>query len=172
MRRVASSWHRRLRSKWALLEFLLLTCSPFASAENENENDKKLTNIPRDMISHRHGGSIILTASMSGSIVNYPQVHAAYGTSKAAVLHLTRLMAAELAVHKIRVNSISPGYMDTRLNAGEDLTDVWKTWWERTPMGRIGNPEELVGPVVLLASEAGSFMTGSDVKVDGGYCLT
>ena len=99
------------------------------------------------MISHHRGGSIILMASMSGSIVNYPQVHAAYGTSKAAVLHLTRLMAAELAVHKIRVDSISPA-------GGSGILRNW------------------VSPVVLLASEAGSFMTGSDVKVDGGYCLT
>jgi NAD(P)-dependent dehydrogenase (short-subunit alcohol dehydrogenase family) len=114
------------------------------------------------------GGSIILTASMAGHIVNYPQTHVAYGTSKAAVHHMTRCMAAELAVHGIRVNSMSPGYMDTRLNASSDLQDVRPIWWERTPMGRIGAKEELIGPIVLLASEAGSFMTGSDLRVDGG----
>jgi sorbose reductase len=119
------------------------------------------------MIAHGRGGSIILTASMAGHIVNYPQTHVAYGTCKAAVLHMTRCMAAELAVHKIRVNSISPGYMDTRLNSSSDLHHVLPIWWERTPMGRIGGKEELIGPIVLLASAAGSFMTGSDLVVDG-----
>ena len=120
-----------------------------------------------EMIARGTGGSIILTASMAGHIVNYPQTHVAYGTSKAGVHHMTRCLAAEWAVHGIRVNSLSPGYMDTRLNASEDLTDVLPTWFERTPMGRMGNKEELIGPVVLLASSAGSFMTGSDLKIDG-----
>lgn len=119
------------------------------------------------MIAKGRGGSIILTASMAGHIVNYPQTHVAYGTSKAAVHHMTRCMAAELAVHGIRVNSLSPGYMDTRLNASSNLQVIRPIWWERTPMGRIGAKEELIGPVVLLASDAGSFMTGSDIPVDG-----
>lgn len=119
------------------------------------------------MITRKTGGSIILTASMAGHIVNYPQTHVAYGTSKAGVQHMTHCLAAEWASHGIRVNSLSPGYMDTRLNASEDLTDVLPTWFERTPMGRMGNKEELIGPVVLLASSAGSFMTGSDLRIDG-----
>ena len=121
----------------------------------------------REMITRRSGGSIILTASMAGHIVNYPQTHVAYGTSKAGVHHMTHCLAAEWAEHGIRVNSLSPGYMDTRLNASEDLTDVLPTWFERTPMGRMGLKEELIGPVVLLASSAGAFMTGSDLRVDG-----
>ncbi|KAL8643621.1 MAG: hypothetical protein Q9226_008235 [Calogaya cf. arnoldii] len=84
---------------------------------------------------------------------------------------MTRCLAAEWAVHGIRINSLSPGYMDTRLNASEDLTDVLPTWFERTPMGRMGNKEELIGPVILLASSAGSFMTGADLRIDGGYTL-
>ena len=119
------------------------------------------------MISRKSGGSIILTASMAGHIVNYPQTHVAYGTSKAGVQHMTRCLAAEWAIHGIRVNSLSPGYMDTRLNASDDLVDVLQTWVDRTPLGRFGNKEELIGPVVLLASSAGSFMTGSDLQVDG-----
>lgn len=121
------------------------------------------------MIERKTGGSIILTASMAGHIVNYPQVHVAYGTSKAAVLHMARCLAAEWAIYGIRVNSLSPGYMDTRLNASEDLVDVLPTWYERTPMGRMGDKEELIGPVVMMASAAGSFMTGSDIKVDGEF---
>ena len=121
------------------------------------------------MIARKSGGSIILTASMAGHIVNYPQTHVAYGTSKAGVHHMTHCLAAEWAIHGIRVNSLSPGYMDTRLNASDDLTDVLPTWFERTPMGRMGRKEELIGPVVLLASTASSFMTGSDLKIDGKY---
>jgi sorbose reductase len=119
------------------------------------------------MIKRGTGGSIILTASMAGHIVNYPQTHVAYGTSKAAVHHMTRCLAAEWASHGIRVNSLSPGYMDTRLNASEDLVDVLPKWYERMPMGRMGEKDEIIGPVVLLASAAGSFMTGSDLRVDG-----
>lgn len=119
------------------------------------------------MIRTKTSGSIILTASMAGHIVNTPQVHVAYGTSKAAVQHMTRCLAAEWAGYGIRVNSLSPGYMDTRLNASDDLTDVHPIWLERTPMGRMGSPNELIGPVILLASSAGSFMTGSDIKIDG-----
>ncbi|KAI9770632.1 MAG: hypothetical protein M1840_003224 [Geoglossum simile] len=123
--------------------------------------------VGREMIKRGTGGSIILTASMAGHIVNYPQTHVAYGTSKAAVHHMARCLAAEWASHGIRVNSLSPGYMDTRLNASGDLVDVLPKWYERTPMGRMGEKDEIIGPVVLLASAAGSFMTGSDLKVDG-----
>ncbi|KAF1982269.1 NAD(P)-binding protein [Aulographum hederae CBS 113979] len=127
--------------------------------------------VGKEMINRKTGGSIILTASMAGHIVNYPQTHVAYGTCKAAVHHMARCLAAEWASYGIRVNSLSPGYMDTRLNASEDLTDVLPIWYERTPMGRMGDTNEIVGPVVLLASPAGSFMTGADLKVDGGYTL-
>ena len=61
---------------------------------------------------------------------------------------------------------MSPVYIDTRLSASEDLGGVLPTWFERTPMGRMGNKEELIGPVVLLASSEGSFMTGSDPRID------
>lgn len=124
-----------------------------------------------EMIARKTGDSIILTASMAGHIVNYPQTHVAYGTCKSAVHHMTRCLAAEWAEYGIRVNSLSPGYMDTRLNASEDLTDVLPIWIEKTPLGRMGRKEELIGPVLLLASDAGSFMVGSNLRVDGGYTL-
>ncbi len=127
--------------------------------------------VGRQMIQRKTGGSIILVASMAGHIVNYPQTHVAYGTSKAGVRHLMHCLAAEWACHGIRVNSLSPGYMDTRLNNGGDLVDVVPKWYERTPMGRFGEREEIVGPCVLMASPAGSFMTGTDIVVDGGYTL-
>ncbi|KIW04457.1 uncharacterized protein PV09_04722 [Verruconis gallopava] len=124
--------------------------------------------VARGMISQRSGGSIVLIASLSGHIVNFPQPQAAYNTSKAAVQHLTRCLAAEWAVHGIRVNSISPGYMDTILNEGVGLAKARTMWNARNPMGRMGVPQELTGPLVLLCSRAGSYMNGADIKVDGG----
>ncbi|GAK58736.1 DNA, complete genome [Candidatus Vecturithrix granuli] len=116
------------------------------------------------------GGRIINIASMSGLIVNYPQNQASYNTSKAAVIHLTKSLATEWAQYNIRVNSISPGYMEGPL-AGPLMEDpaYGPVWMGRTPMGRPGKPEELCGVAVLLASEASSFMTGSNVVIDGGY---
>lgn len=93
--------------------------------------------------------------------------------SKAAVTHLTRNLAAEWAVHGIRVNSVSPGYMDTVLNAGDNLKEVRDVWSSRNPFGRMGDVEEITGPIVLLSStRAGRFMNGADLIVDGGaMCL-
>ncbi|TFK51171.1 NAD(P)-binding protein [Heliocybe sulcata] len=127
--------------------------------------------VAKTMINKSTPGSIILVASMSGHSINFPQPQAAYNVSKAGVLHLARHLAVEWAQHGIRVNSISPGYMDTVLNEGDHLTEARRIWNERTPMGRMGKPEELCGAVVLLASNAGSFMTGSDLRIDGGYTL-
>lgn len=121
------------------------------------------------MESSRKGGCILFTASMSAHYTNFPQPQAAYNASKAGVAHLTRNLAAEWAVHGIRVNSISPGYMDTILNAGDSLADVRKIWDARCPMGRMGDPEEITGPVVLLCSQrAGRYITGADIVIDGG----
>jgi sorbose reductase len=115
------------------------------------------------------GGRIVFVASMSGHIVNYPQPQSAYNVSKAGLLHLTRSLAAEWATYGIRVNSISPGYMDTVLNAGDNLNAVREVWAQRCPMGRMGDIEELTGVVVMLCAErAGGYVTGADVLVDGG----
>lgn len=78
-------------------------------------------------------------------------------------------LAAEWARYGIRVNSISPGYMDTVLNAGDNLAGVREVWNARCPMGRMGNVEELTGVVVMLCAErAGGYVTGADILVDGG----
>lgn len=120
------------------------------------------------MIAAGRKGTIVLIASISGHRVNFPQPQAAYNASKAALLSIKSSLAAEWAVHGIRVNTISPGYMDTILNEGEGLEEARRTWAERNPMGRMGQPEELSGPLVLLCSNAGSYMTGADLLVDGG----
>ncbi|OBJ42857.1 SDR family oxidoreductase [Mycobacterium colombiense] len=121
----------------------------------------------RAMVDQGRGGVIITTASMSGSIINVPQQVGHYCASKAAVIHLTKAMAVEFAPHNIRVNSVSPGYILTELV--EPLTEFHRQWEPKIPLGRIGRPEELTGLYVYLASEASSYMTGSDVVIDGGY---
>lgn len=117
------------------------------------------------------GGSILLIASVSGHLVVYPQPQAAYGLSKAGIVHLTKSLAAEWAVHGIRVNCISPGYMNTVLNHGPGIDKLKATWLSRVPMGRFGQPSELVGTVVMLCSKASSYTTGTDVIVDGKYMV-
>lgn len=116
--------------------------------------------------------SITLIASMSAHRVNFPQPQAAYNASKAAVVSLKSSLAAEWAVHGIRVNSISPGYMDTILNAGEgNIKQAREIWNSRSPMGRMGAVGELDGMCVLLASRAGSYITGADMVIDGGTAV-
>ncbi|OQO03768.1 hypothetical protein B0A48_10408 [Cryoendolithus antarcticus] len=116
--------------------------------------------------------SITLTASISAHRVNYPQPQAAYNVSKAAVVALKSSLAAEWAHAGIRVNSISPGYMDTILNAGEgSIEEMRKVWASRNPMGRMGAVGELDGVCVLLASRAGTYINGADFVIDGGATL-
>jgi NAD(P)-dependent dehydrogenase (short-subunit alcohol dehydrogenase family) len=119
------------------------------------------------------GGSIINIASMSGLIANVPQPQASYNASKAAVIHLTRSLAVEWARHGVRVNAISPGYMDTPM-ARPYFEDpkYGGTWMSRIPMGRAGRPEELGPAVVFLAADASSYVTGSNLVIDGGYTAT
>ena len=105
---------------------------------------------------------------MSGYVVNQPQPHSAYAVSKAGVHHLARSMAAEWVGHNIRVNSISPGIMNTRLSGGPSQAGLRRLWLEKSPMG-IGDPEDLTGAVILLCSEAGKFITGTDIKIDGEH---
>ncbi|PWW74839.1 NAD(P)-binding protein [Tuber magnatum] len=125
----------------------------------------------KQMIKQRTGGSIILVASMSSHIVNFPQEQCCYNASKAAVRHLGASLALEWSKYGIRVNSISPGYMDTELNRAPTLETQKAIWCNRTPMKRLGHEDELNNLALFLASSASSFMTGADVIIDGGYCL-
>ncbi|KAL5586332.1 hypothetical protein ACKRZS_012906 [Fusarium odoratissimum] len=127
--------------------------------------------VAKSIASRGTGGSIILMASISAHIVNFPQPQVHYNAAKAAIISMKSSLAAEWAVHGIRVNSISPGYMDTILNEGDGLAEHRAIWAKRTPYGRMGNPEELTGAVVLLASKAGSYITGADILVDGGISV-
>jgi NAD(P)-dependent dehydrogenase (short-subunit alcohol dehydrogenase family) len=120
----------------------------------------------------RGSGRIINIASMSGLIVNRPQGQASYNTSKAAVIHLTKSLAAEWAPHNIRVNAIAPGYMATAMaQPFFDDPEYGDVWIEAIPMKRPGEPEELGPAAVFLASEASSYVTGAVLVVDGGFTL-
>jgi NAD(P)-dependent dehydrogenase (short-subunit alcohol dehydrogenase family) len=118
------------------------------------------------MIKTNTGGSMTFIASMSGHIVNWPQQQAAYNASKAGVSMLGKSLAAEWARYGIRVNTVSPGYMDTALNRVPALEAQKKLWIERTPMERLGAVEELNHLSVFLASDASSYMTGTDIIID------
>jgi len=119
------------------------------------------------------GGSIILVASMSANIVNIPQPQTPYNASKAAVKHMASSLAVEWAKKNVRVNVLSPGYMLTKLTRTILAHDpeLKKTWEHLTPMGKMGEPEDLSGAIVFLASDASRFVTGSEIRVDGGYCV-
>ncbi len=149
----------------------MLEMSPeeFQRIQNTNVNGVYLTGqaAARAMVRQGKGGVIINTASMSGHIINIPQQVGHYCASKAAVIHLTKAMAVEFAPHGIRVNSVSPGYILTELV--EPYAEYHALWEPKIPMGRLGRPEELTGLYLYLASEASSYMTGSDVVIDGGY---
>lgn len=116
----------------------------------------------------QRAGSIINIGSMSGQIVNRPQFQPAYNTSKAAVHHLTRSLAAEWGPLGVRVNALAPGYMRTDM-APVDDPRFRRQWIEDAPMERVGEPYELGPAIVFLASDASSFMTGSVLTIDGGY---
>jgi len=120
----------------------------------------------KHMIAQGGGGSIIAIASISSHVANTPQPQSAYNASKAGIRQLCKNLAVEWVKHGIRVNTISPGYMDTILNVGFEVSHVWL---ERTPMGRMGNLDELNGIAVYLASDASTYTTGSDFLIDGGY---
>jgi sorbose reductase len=146
-----------------------MSLDEFQAIQNTNVTGVFLTAqaAARAMVRQGHGGVIINTASMSGHIINIPQQVGHYCTSKAAVIHLTKAMAVEFAPHQIRVNSVSPGYIRTELV--EPLAEYHRLWEPKIPLGRMGRPEELTGLFLYLASEASSYMTGSDIVIDGGY---
>jgi NAD(P)-dependent dehydrogenase (short-subunit alcohol dehydrogenase family) len=122
------------------------------------------------MIAAGKGGSIVNIASILG--VRVAGALLPYATSKAAVVQLTKALALEWARYKIRVNAIAPGYVETDMNREALNSEQGAALVKRVPQRRIGRPEELDGALLLLASEAGSYMTGSVVVVDGGHLVS
>lgn len=117
-------------------------------------------------------GKIVNTASMASIIVPHPQKQAAYNASKAAVVQLTRTLAAEWADRGVRVNCISPGIIRTALiDANPALRPLVDRWIADIPMGRLGEVTDLQAAVVYLASEASDYMTGHNLAIEGGQTL-
>ena len=123
----------------------------------------------RHMVKHGKGGSIVNIASILGLRVS-SQVPS-YVASKAALIQLTKAMALELARHRIRVNALAPGYVETSLNRDFFATEAGQALIKRIPQRRIGSPEALDGALLLLASDAGSYATGSVFVLDGGQLV-
>jgi NAD(P)-dependent dehydrogenase (short-subunit alcohol dehydrogenase family) len=114
-------------------------------------------------------GSIVNVASMSGTIVNRGLLQAHYNSAKAAVIQLSKSLAMEWAGRGIRVNSISPGYTATPMNTRPEVAEQVQQFESDTPLGRMANVDELVGPAIFLLADAASFCTGVDLIVDGGF---
>ncbi len=118
----------------------------------------------------RGGGSIVNIASMSGNaLVNSPQRQSVYNTSKAGVAALTRSLAVEWGGRGVRVNAVSPGYVDTPLNALKE--QMHAGWIEGTVLGRFATVEEIAGTVAFLLSEDAGYFCGAELLVDGGSSL-
>jgi gluconate 5-dehydrogenase len=114
----------------------------------------------------RESGSIVNIASMLAQ-VGAANV-SAYAAAKAGVAQLTRVFALEMAPHAVRVNALAPGYIDTPLTR-QHTPATRERICGITPLGRFGEPHELIGPVVFLASDASTFVTGAILTVDGGW---
>jgi NAD(P)-dependent dehydrogenase (short-subunit alcohol dehydrogenase family) len=122
----------------------------------------------------------LVAAGRPGRIINIASIVglrpigqlAPYAAAKAGLIHLTRVLAMEWARHGIQVNAIAPGYVETDLNREFWTSPAGTRLIERVPQRRLGRLEDLDGPLLLLASDAGSFMTGSVLVVDGGHTVS
>jgi len=118
------------------------------------------------------GGTIINVASIAG-FRHEPNI-GVYSISKSAIVMATKIMAEEWAKYNIRVNAIAPGHIHTRLGDSifEAVPEYKKEFLDRVPMRRIGDPDEIVGAMIYLASDASSYVTGTTIVVDGGTLTT
>lgn len=124
--------------------------------------------VAKSMITANKPGSIVNIASILGLRVS--KALASYVAAKSAVVQLTKAMAIEWSRHNIRVNAIAPGYFVTEINEHQFADGAADDFLrQRVPLGRVGELDEIAGPLLLLVSDAGSYMTGSIVVVDGGH---
>jgi 2-deoxy-D-gluconate 3-dehydrogenase len=123
----------------------------------------------RAMVERGEGGKIINIGSMYS--LYGPPSYANYAAAKSGILGLTRALAVELAAHRIQVNAILPGWFETALTSGAPPTEWGERIRRKTPAGRWGNLEDLVGAVVFFASKASDFVSGTALPVDGGYAV-
>ncbi len=123
--------------------------------------------VAKEMAKNEHGGSIINMASVGGFIAL--QNTGPYCASKGGVLQMTKVMANDLAHKKIRVNALCPGFIDTGLLHDEEVRQkLFKQFEAATPLGRVGEPDDMVGPAIFLASQASKYITGTYITIDGG----
>jgi len=122
----------------------------------------------RSMVNHK-GGKIINIGSMYSYFGS--ALVPSYSAAKGAIVQLTKSMAIELAPHNIQVNAIAPGWIETDMTAAVHTMPLNDEILARTPAGRWGQPEELAGTAVYLASQASDFVTGTTIRVDGGYAI-
>ncbi|EJD36153.1 NAD(P)-binding protein [Auricularia subglabra TFB-10046 SS5] len=127
--------------------------------------------VAKQMVKLGTPGSLVLIASMSGTIANKGLICAPYNASKAGVVQLARNLAVEWGQYGIRVNTISPGYILTDMVEAEfaEHPELRKEWASHNPLGRISKAPEYRGAAVFLLSDASSFMTGADMIIDGGH---
>ena len=127
------------------------------------------TEVARRMIARRQEGNIVNIASVLG--LGVIKSVSPYTISKAGLIQATRAMALELAANRIRVNALAPGYIDTEMNHDFWATPAGEKLTKRIPQRRVGAESDLDGAIMLLASSASRYMTGSVVTVDGGFLL-
>lgn len=135
------------------------------------------TNLRGAFLVTREAGRAMRAAGRPGSVINIASILglrsagglSAYAASKAGLVHLTHALALELARFGIRVNAIAPGYYPTDMNAEFWETEAGEAMIKRIPMRRLGQLRDLEGPLLLLASDAGAYMTGAVIPVDGGH---
>ena len=151
--------------------------SGFLAAENDATDDVFATNQKAVFSMAQALSQRWVDAARPGVIINIASIAglrpvggaASYAASKAAVIQLTKVQALELAQYNIRVNALAPGYFATDINQGFLNSPAGEALIKRVPMRRVGRYQDLDGPLLLLASDAGQFMTGAVIPVDGGH---
>ena len=121
------------------------------------------------MIATGTGGRIVNVASMAAKLGTPGE--SAYAASKAAVVALSRIAAMELGPHGVTVNAVCPGYILTEMGADTRTHDQVAAWTAKSPLGRLGRPDDVASAVAFLASDDGSYMTGQAINVTGGMCM-
>lgn len=138
------------------------------------------TNLTGLFLCAKHAAAAMIAGGAGGKIINIGSIYslfgtpdfASYGAAKAGVLGLTRALAIELAVHGIQVNAMLPGFCETDMMAWLPGLPLGEEIRRRTPAGRWGQPEDVVGAAIFLASAASEYVTGVQLPVDGGYSVT
>jgi NAD(P)-dependent dehydrogenase (short-subunit alcohol dehydrogenase family) len=153
---------------------------PFLDVEETEWNRVIETNLNGAFLAAQAAARIMKGQASGGAIVNIASILglrvagqvAPYVTSKAAIVQLTKAMALELARYRIRVNALCPGYIETELNRDFFASDTGQALIKRIPQRRLGKLDDLEGPLLLMCSDAGSYMTGAVLAVDGGHLVS